>query len=115
MDPYGWPLAFMVTIIAETPVYLLALRRTIGWRRAALVALLLNVATHPVAWSVITHAREPFPAVFLLVEAVVLVTEALGLFVLGRLAWSRRRIGIVEAFAMSLAANGLSAGLGLVF
>jgi hypothetical protein len=115
MDPHGWPLAFVLTIVLETPVYLLALRRTVGAGHAVLVALLLNAATHPLAWSLITDAREPFPAVFLLVEAGVLITEALGLWLLGRSRWSRGRLGVAEALAMAFAANGVSAGVGLLW
>jgi hypothetical protein len=114
MELSGWLPAFLLTIATETPVYLLALRRALGWPRALFVALLLNLLTHPLAWSTITRARDPFPRVFLTVEAGVFVTEAILILVLGRAAWARRRIGITEALAISFAANGLSAGLGLL-
>jgi hypothetical protein len=114
MDRNGWPLAFLLTVVSETPVYLLALRRTLGWGHALLVVLTLNLLTHPLAWSTIMAANRPFPWVFLAVEAAVLVVEALLIFILGRTPWSRRPIGAVEALAISLSANGLSAGLGLL-
>ena len=114
MDRNGWPLAFLFTLASETPVYLFALRRTLGTGHALLVALALNLLTHPLAWSTITSAPHPLPWVFLGVEGAVLVGEALLVFILGRTRWSRRRIGVAEALAISLAANGLSAGLGLL-
>jgi len=114
MDRNGWPLAFLCTIVSETPVYVFALGRTMGAGHALLVGLLLNLLTHPLAWSTITAAPHPFPWVFLWVEGVVLAAEALLVFSLGRTSWSRRRIGVAEALAISLSANSLSAGLGLL-
>jgi hypothetical protein len=114
MDRNGWPLAFLLTVVSETPVYLFALRRTLGTGHALLVALGLNLLTHPLAWSTITAAPHPLPWVFLAVESAVLVVEAFLVFILGRTPWSRRRIGVAAALAISLSANGLSAGLGLL-
>ena len=114
MDRNGWPLAFLLTIFCETPVYFFALRRTLGAGHAVLAALALNLLTHPIAWSVLMAAPRAFPRAFLSVEGAVLVVEALGIIVLGRTRWSRRPIGVAQALAISLAANGLSAGLGLL-
>lgn len=114
MHPTGWLPAFLLTVATECPVYLLALRHFLGWRGALFTGFALNVASHPIAWSTITGARNPFPWVFVPVEVSVLLFEAVLLIAIGRAAWSRERITVLEGFAISLAANGLSAGLGLV-
>jgi hypothetical protein len=114
MDRNGWALAFVFTLLAETPVYFLGLRRVFGARGALAASLLLNVATHPLAWSAIMAAPRPFPYVFLGVEGAVTLIEALLLFGAGRSRLARRPLGAGEALAISLAANGFSAGLGLL-
>lgn len=113
MDPTGWPLAFLLTLLVETPIYGLALRRTFGLPGALLASLALNVATHPIAWSLITGAARPFPGTFLAVEAAAWVAEGLLLWGAARSRRARQRLGIGEALAVSLAANGFSAGIGL--
>jgi hypothetical protein len=115
MDRDGWALAFLGTLVLETPVYFLALRRALGPGGALLASLVLNLATHPLAWSAITGASHAFPWIFLAVEGAVTVVEALLIFAIGRTGLSRQPIGSGEALAMSLAANGFSAGVGLYF
>jgi hypothetical protein len=114
MEPHGWTLAFLGTLVIETPVYVLALRRALGPHGALLASLVVNLATHPLAWSAIMGARNAFPWIFIAVEAAVTVVEALLVFGVGRTRLSRRPIGIGEALATSLAANGFSAGVGLL-
>lgn len=113
MDLSGWALAFVCTLLIETPVYFLSLRGAFGVPRALLASLALNVATHPLAWSAIMSAPRPFPTVFLSVEAGVTLVEALLLFGVGRSRLARRPLRAIEALAISVAANGFSAGVGL--
>jgi len=114
MDFSGWALAFASTLLIETPLYLFALRRALGTKGALLASLVLNLATHPLAWTTIMSARQPFPGVFLAVEGAVTLAEALLVFAVGRTRFSKRPIKIGEALAISLAANGFSAGVGLL-
>jgi len=114
MERDGWALAFLCTLLVETPVYFFALRRMLGPAGALLASLVLNLATHPIAWSTIMAAPDEFPGRFLAVECAVTLVEALLIFAVGRTRLSRRPIKIVEALAISLAANGFSAGIGLL-
>lgn len=113
MDLDGWAPAFSCTLLVETPVYFLSLRRVLGARGALLASLLLNLATHPFAWSAIVSAPQPFPIPFIAIEFLVTLAEALLLFGAGHTGLARRPLRMGEAFAASLAANGFSAGLGL--
>ena len=115
MDRDGWTLAFLGTLVLETPVYFFALRRALGPAGALLASLALNLATHPLAWSAIRGAPHAFPGIFFAVEGAVTLVEALLIVAIGRTRWSRRRMGVGEALAMSLAANAFSAGVGLLF
>lgn len=110
----GWLPAFLGTLATEVPVYVWTLRASLGFRRAVLTALALNVVTHPLAWTVIARAPLPFPGGFLAIEASVWAVEASVLKLLSHSRWARRRLSWPEALAMSLAANGLSAGTGLL-
>jgi hypothetical protein len=113
MEP-SWPVAFILTLATEAPVYVLTLRRTLAWGRALFVVLLLNLLTHPLAWMAITRSRAPFLQIFFSVEAAVVGFEALVLFMVGRTAWSRHPITPAKALAIASAANAMSAGLGLI-
>ncbi len=113
MDLNGWAPAFACTLLVETPVYVLATRRALGVRGAILASFALNLATHPLAWTTITGAPRPLPAVFTGVELAVAAAEALLLFAAGRTRFSQRPLGMGRALAASIAANGFSAGLGL--
>jgi hypothetical protein len=114
MNWAGWLPAFLATLAIEAPVFLFALWRPLGMARAIATTLGLNALTHPLAWSMIMVARQPFPGVFLSVESAVWVIEALLLWHVCRSPISRRRLPFVEALAISLAANGFSAGIGLL-
>ena len=114
MDRNGWLAAFLATLAIETPVYLLALRRIWPPGRALLVVIAANVLTHPLAWITITMSRRPFEGVFITVESSVCILEALLLWSLGRTRWFARPVSLAQAIGISLVANGLSAGLGLL-
>jgi hypothetical protein len=113
MEP-SWPVAFILTLATEAPVYGLSLRRNLAWWRTLLLVLLLNLLTHPLAWMAITRSRAPFLQVFFSVEAAVVGVEALVLFMVGRTSWSRHPITPAKALAIASAANAMSAGLGLI-
>jgi hypothetical protein len=109
-----WAIAFATTLLAESPVYVLASRRSFATGAALALALLLNLATHPAAWSVFRFGHVSFPYGFLAVEAVVVLAEATLVFAAGRSRFARRPLGPATCLAMSLAANCFSAGLSLV-
>jgi hypothetical protein len=113
MDLKGWALAFLFTLVVETPVYFLSLRRVFGGAGALAASLVLNAATHPIAWSTIMAVHHPFPYVFLAVEGAVTLIEGLLVFAAGRSRFARQPIRLDTSLAVSLAANGFSAGLGL--
>lgn len=104
----AWLRDFALTLLVETPVYALGLRGRMALPGVVVIALALNVATHPIAWRLIV--RAPRPAVFIGVEIGVWLVEAALLYALGR----RRGIGVTEAVIMAFAANALSAGLPLL-
>lgn len=66
------------------------------------------------AWSTIMGAAKPFPGVFIGVELAVTLAEALLLFAASRSRQACRPLRASEALAISLAANGFSAGVGLL-
>ena len=109
-----WAIAFAVTLLAESPVYVLSSRRSFATGGAFVVALLLNLATHPVAWSVIMFGHISFPRGFLAVEAVVILVEAVLLFAAARSRLARQPLRGSTCLAISFAANSFSAGLGLL-
>jgi hypothetical protein len=107
---FGWGTAFATTLLIETPVYVAGLRRDLGVGRAAAVALVLNVATHPLAFALGTPGS---PVRFVAVEGGVWVAEALLLWALAR--WLRPPPpALARAALLSAAANALSAGAGLL-
>jgi hypothetical protein len=102
-----WRLAFVLTLLFELPVYVLLLRRRLGVARTLAVAAALNLATHPLAWMT-TSAGASIPVV----EACVWLAESLLLLAAARAL--RRPLPAHEAFLTALAANALSAGVGLL-
>ncbi|HXJ18695.1 MAG TPA: hypothetical protein VMT03_00570 [Polyangia bacterium] len=106
----AWAVAFACTLALETPVYVLGLRRTVGARRAALWSVALNLSTHPSAWA-LTRAWS-WPR-FGAVETGVWLLESAGLLALLRLG-APRTIPAARALALTLTANALSAGFGLL-
>lgn len=109
-----WAIAFVATLVAETPVYVLSSRRNFAMGVAASVAVLLNFATHPVAWSFFRSGHISFPLGFFAVEAMVVLAEAVLLFAAGRSRFARRPLRGSSCLVISFAANSFSAGLGLL-
>lgn len=98
------PAALALTLAIEVPLVVWEVARGGGSpRRAALVALGANLATHPVAW----HAHTAWAAPVLLVEAAVVAAEAVAFALL-------LRIGPLRAVLLSVGANALSYGAGLL-
>lgn len=108
--PIQWATAFVLTLLLEGPVYGLALRSAFG-AKAVLVAVALNLCSHPVFWT-FTSSREPLPR-FLAAEALVTLFEAAVVFALGRTRLARRPVSPPDALIVAFAANALSAGAGL--
>jgi len=108
-----WSLAFVCTLALETPVYVLGLRPALPARRAALWSLVLNLLTHPAAWA-LTRAWS-WPR-FAAVEVGVWLVETLALLALARgsSGLAARRLEPARALVLTLTANALSAGVGLL-
>jgi hypothetical protein len=104
----SWGFAFVGTLLLELPLYTLLLRRRLGTTRAVAVAAAINLATHPLAWLAISAQVLPFIAV----ETCVWLTETLLIYVAGRAL--ARAVPFHEALLAALAANALSAGVGLL-
>ncbi len=109
--PMQWATAFFLTLLLESPVYGFALRPVFGTTRAFLVALGLNLCSHPVFWS-FTSSRDSLQR-FLVAEACVTLFEAAAVYALGRTRLARRPVSLAEALIVAFAANALSAGTGL--
>jgi len=99
----------MLTLAVEVPLYLAVLSHTRLLRRgpAALAAVAVNLATHPLVWLALRHAEPYWPA-FAVVEVAAWLTEFALLYFL-----VRREPALLAAAALT--ANTLSAlaGLGL--
>ena len=72
--------AFLLTVAVEVPLWTAALvaLRSLPWRRAAVLGVLVNVLTHPVLWW--SLGDTPSAARFLFAEAAVVLAEAAVLF-----------------------------------
>jgi hypothetical protein len=103
--------AFAGTLVVEAPVYLLGLRGVFELRRGLLVALLLNAATHPLAWWLTVGGGWWR---FASVEAGVWLTEAWLLWAITRVGSRQGALPLKDALGVSLVANALSAGIGLL-
>jgi hypothetical protein len=81
--PHAYPLALAVTLAVEVPVYAGSLRvaRVLTVGRAAALAVLVNLVTHPLLWYGLSRAG---PAWFATAEAAVVIVEAFGCWLLVR-------------------------------
>ncbi|MFT5291168.1 MAG: hypothetical protein ACI8QS_000668 [Planctomycetota bacterium] len=112
----AWLSAYLFTVAFEMPLWAWGLRRTLPDGRL-LVALSFSTSlfTHPVLWLTYTPTSE-VGAPLLLAESVVILVEAILVWTL----WNRaaspasKRASWWRCLAVSLAANSLSAGLGLL-
>lgn len=107
-----YPAALALTLAVEIPVYAVALRWgwAASWRRAALCALGVNLATHPLLWWLLAPwtARSGYPLIVVVAEAVVCGAEAALL-----VWWLRRRDPLLAVLAV--AANAASVLAGLIY
>jgi hypothetical protein len=55
-DPVPYPLALALTLVIEVPVYAVALAvaHLAPWPRAAVAGVIVNLATHPLLWWLLT-------------------------------------------------------------
>jgi len=105
----SWAFGFALTLLCELPVYIFALRRPLGGVvRALAVGVAVNLATHPLAWTLAVGHVLPWLAI----EALVTAAEAAMLFAAARALG--RRMPVHESILVALAANALSAGVGLI-
>lgn len=109
-----WALAFGFTLAVESPVYVLGTRRYFGLGVAGALALVLNLATHPAAWSLISLVCSCAWYGILAVEAAVVLVEALLLLTAARSRLARRPLPLSTCAAIAVVANGASAGLSLL-
>ena len=104
-----WAFAFALTLLLELPVYVLALRRPLGGVvRALAVGVAVNVATHPLAWTLAVAHLLPWLAI----EGLVTLAEGAMIFAAARALG--RRLPVHESLLVALAANAFSAGVGLI-
>jgi hypothetical protein len=108
----SWPLAFTLTLTVETPVYVLGTRRSLTWSKALGCAVAVNVVTHPLAFCWV--ARAASWARFAGTEIAVALVESLLLWLLARKLSRNRSLTLASAMVISLSANALSAGIGLL-
>ncbi|MEU8004971.1 hypothetical protein AB0B66_27755 [Catellatospora sp. NPDC049111] len=107
-----YPAALALTLAVEIPVYAAALRWgwAVSWRRAALCALGVNLATHPLLWWLLAPwtGLSAYPLVVVFAEVVVCGAEAM------LLAWWLRRRDLLLA-VLAVAANAASVLAGLIY
>ena len=106
-----WPWAFAATIVLETPIIALAVKRQLGVPRALGLAVLLQVLTHPVLWFVLPRF-QPYWAWVLAAESLVVVAEAIALTVALRWTPMPWRQAAVRGLAISMLANVFSTAIG---
>ena len=107
-------MAFLWTCALELPVYVLFVgRRLERWWSVCVLALLLNVATHPALWHLFPRFG-PAALWLMIAESTVIGIEALLVaVVLARSMPAAQAAGL--GLLASLAANAFSTGAGLLF
>lgn len=105
-----WFGAFVLTLVVETPIVVLVLRRSQpDLVRLALIAVIANLATHPAVWFVFTQLfLVGTPEYILAAEAWAVVAEAAVYLIV------IRGVGARRAVTASLLANSASVMAGLV-
>lgn len=107
-----WLLAFLATVVIETPVVVWLTRDLLERRSALGLALGLQCLTHPALWFGVPRFQPHWLWVACAELGVVLVEAiALGLFL--RRAGAAREVAIRRGAAVSLFANSVSALIGL--
>lgn len=104
--------AFAWTCAVELPVYAAWLRTSgIGATRAVVTIIALQLATHPLLWTIVSHATHYVPTAIAAELVAVVVEGALFYGLLRRHA--ARPLAISRALAASLTANAASVAFGL--
>ncbi len=83
--------ALLITLAVELPLAAALAGREVR-RRVLLVALLLNVFTHPLAvlaMQLVGSSDLPWVPLFFVIEAIVIAVEAIGYHLVAGLAWRR--------------------------
>lgn len=103
-----WLSAFIWTLVVELPVYELGGKSPpLPWWHMPLVALGLNVLTHPLfSWWTLVVA--PPDAVIFIAEVLISIVEGFVLLAV------RRDLGASKALVLAVCANGASYGLGIL-
>jgi hypothetical protein len=110
----SWPIAFGITLLVETPIYLGLLASRLGVWAVLGASLLVNALTHPAMWFGGLALFGPFDALQLAgAELVVWLVEWGVLVVLFRVL-SRRNVGVGELALTAAAANLASTLVGLL-
>ena len=98
-----WPVAFVLTLILETPIALLVMRR--GLRADLPWILLANGISHPTLWFVLFPRFDDYWTFLVVGEAAVFTFEAI-VYSLALRHW--------RSIAASVSANAFSMGVGLL-
>jgi len=103
-----FPLAYALTLLLETPIYWFFLRRYSSPLKAIAFSLVINALTLPVVWFVLPPLLfSNYPLYFAIAELFAWLAEA----AMVKLAF--KEIPLENALAAALAANAVSAGIGL--
>jgi len=114
----SWLVAFVWTLVFETPVYAAFLdREARTWRGPLLVSLALNAMTHPLfSWWVLS--AQPAESAIAVAECGIFVAEGLALAAMrARNPESRSRGArlVLTSVGIAFCANALSYGAGRLF
>jgi hypothetical protein len=111
-----WLVVFGVTYILELPIYALGLRGSVAFARVVFVALVLNLATHPVVWFVLPKLFANNQIHYVLVaEAFAVTVEGVLLWLIARWQrWPERCCSWLWCTGLAFVANAFSAALGEV-
>lgn len=101
-----WLFAFAFTQLIEGPIWWRGLPADRPGPARVCLALLPSALTHPLVWFVAPTLFSSWIAMFLVAETFAVLAEAALARALG--------LGWKQALLLSLVANGVSAGLGLV-
>jgi hypothetical protein len=107
----AWFRAFLLTLVVETPIVALLLRRwERSWPRLLLLICFANLASHPAVWFVLTQLLViGTPGYIVIAEGWAIGCEAL-------FYWAAfRGLPVRRAIVASLVANAASFAVGLAF
>jgi hypothetical protein len=109
-DAREWILVFLLTLVLETPVVMILTRKlgVSAGRRLALI-LFANLATHPLVWFFFPANHLNWVTQTVLAEIWAFGAEAIFYWLVFR------PITFARATLLSVAANGVSLGIGLLF